>query len=118
MTPIWGRSRLPRRFAAIRALMNIGACACPRLQARRNHYVAPNELSRLCLGVLRTAGSELLSTDEVAGKVIVSKGFDQSDEFCAQRYVIRSARPLSGYIGIGRSRMPVHGEGANGGLLR
>jgi hypothetical protein len=37
------------------------------------------ELSRLCLGVLRTAAGELLSTDEIAGRVITAKGFDAGD---------------------------------------
>jgi hypothetical protein len=36
-------------------------------------------LSRLCLGVLRTAGDELLSTDDIAGRVIAVKRFDQTD---------------------------------------
>jgi hypothetical protein len=38
-----------------------------------------NELSRLCLGVLRTAAGELLSTDDIAGRVIAGKGFDTGD---------------------------------------
>jgi hypothetical protein len=36
-------------------------------------------LSRLCLGVLQTTSGELLSTDEIAARVIAAKGFDQSD---------------------------------------
>jgi hypothetical protein len=36
-------------------------------------------LSRLCLGVLRTATGELLSTDDIAGRVIAAKGFDAGD---------------------------------------
>jgi hypothetical protein len=36
-------------------------------------------LSRLCLGVLRTAAGELLSTDDIAGRVIATKGFDRAD---------------------------------------
>jgi hypothetical protein len=39
----------------------------------------PTELSRLCLGVLRTAAGELLSADEIAGRVIAAKGFDARD---------------------------------------
>jgi hypothetical protein len=35
--------------------------------------------SRLCLGVLRTAADQLLSTDEIAGRVIAAKGFDARD---------------------------------------
>jgi hypothetical protein len=35
----------------------------PKRAYRRNRYFARNELSRLCLGVLRTAAGELLSTE-------------------------------------------------------
>src|SRR5207253_11497801 len=41
----------------------------PKRAYRRNRYFARNELSRLCLGVLRTTAGELLSTDEIAGRV-------------------------------------------------
>jgi hypothetical protein len=51
----------------------------PKRAYRRNRYFARNELSRLCLGVLRTAAGELLSTDEIAGRVIAAKGFDTGD---------------------------------------
>lgn len=51
----------------------------PKRAYRRNRYFARNELSRLCLGVLRTAAGELLSTDEIAGRVIATKGFDSGD---------------------------------------
>ena len=51
----------------------------PKRVYRRNRYFARNELSRLCLGVLRTAAGELLSTDDIAGRVIVAKGFDAGD---------------------------------------
>jgi hypothetical protein len=51
----------------------------PKRARRRNRYVARNELSRLCLGVLRMAGGELLSVDEIAGRVATAKGFDASD---------------------------------------
>jgi hypothetical protein len=51
----------------------------PKRVYRRNRYFARNELSRLCLGVLRTAAGELLSTDEIAGRVILAKGFDGGD---------------------------------------
>jgi hypothetical protein len=46
---------------------------------RRNRYFARNELSRLCLGVLRTAAGELLSADDIVGRVIATKGFDTTD---------------------------------------
>jgi hypothetical protein len=51
----------------------------PKRAYRRNRYFPRNELSRLCLGVLRTAAGELLSTDDIAGRVIVAKGFDTQD---------------------------------------
>jgi hypothetical protein len=51
----------------------------PKRVYRRNRYFAHNELSRLCLGVLRTAAGEPLSTDDIAGRVIAAKGFDQAD---------------------------------------
>jgi hypothetical protein len=51
----------------------------PKRRYRRNRYFARNELSRLCLGVLRNAGGKLLSTDEIAGRVITAKGFDPGD---------------------------------------
>ena len=38
-----------------------------------NRYFARNELSRLRLGVLRTAAGELMSTDDIAGRVIAAK---------------------------------------------
>jgi hypothetical protein len=51
----------------------------PKRVYRRNRYFARNELSRLCLGVLRAAAGELLSTDDIAGRVIAAKGFDAGD---------------------------------------
>jgi hypothetical protein len=52
----------------------------PKRAYRRNRYFARNELSRLCLGVLRTAAAvELRSTDDIAGRVIVAKVFDAGD---------------------------------------
>jgi hypothetical protein len=51
----------------------------PKRIYRRNRYFARNELSRLCLGVLRTAAGELLSTDDIASRVIAAKGFDVGD---------------------------------------
>jgi hypothetical protein len=50
----------------------------PKRAYRRNRYFGRNELSRLCLGVLRTAG-ELLNTDDIAGRVVEAKGFDIGD---------------------------------------
>ena len=51
----------------------------PKRAYRRNRYFARNELSRLCLSVLRTAAGEPLSTDDIAGRVIAAKGFDAAD---------------------------------------
>ena len=51
----------------------------PKRIYRRNRYFARNELSRLCLGVLRTAAGELLSTDDIACGVIAAKRFDIGD---------------------------------------
>jgi hypothetical protein len=51
----------------------------PKRTYRRNRYFGRNELSRLCLGVLRTAAAEPLSTDDIAGRVIAAKGFDSGD---------------------------------------
>lgn len=51
----------------------------PKRIYRRNRYFARNELSRLCLGVLRTAAGELLSTGDIVGRVIAVKGFDTTD---------------------------------------
>jgi hypothetical protein len=51
----------------------------PKRVYRRNRYFARNELSRLCLGVLRTAAGELLSTDDITGRMIATKGFDGGD---------------------------------------
>jgi hypothetical protein len=45
----------------------------PKRVYRRNRYFARNELSRLCLGALRTAA------DDIAGRVIAAKGFDAGD---------------------------------------
>jgi hypothetical protein len=51
----------------------------PKRAYRRNRYFARNELSRLCLSILRTAAGELMSADEIAGRVITAKGFDAGD---------------------------------------
>src|ERR1700732_4873477 len=51
----------------------------PKRSYRRNRYFARNELSRLCLGMLRIATGEMLSTDEIAARVIAAKGFDVAD---------------------------------------
>src|SRR5438045_1876520 len=47
----------------------------PKRSYRRNRYFARNELSRLCLGVLRTASAELASSEDIAGRVVAGTGF-------------------------------------------
>ena len=51
----------------------------PKRAYRRNRYFARNELSRLCLSVLRIAAGHSLSTDDLVGRVIAAKGFDAAD---------------------------------------
>jgi chromosome condensin MukBEF MukE localization factor len=51
----------------------------PKRAYHRNRYFARNELSRLCLGVLRTAAGELLSTDDIASRVMLVKQFEPGD---------------------------------------
>jgi hypothetical protein len=46
---------------------------------RRNRYFARNELSRLCLGIFRTAAGAPMSIAEITGQVIAAKGFDAGD---------------------------------------
>jgi len=50
-----------------------------RTYARRTRYFARNELSRLTLEAFRDAGSKLLSTDEIASRVIGAKGFNAAE---------------------------------------
>jgi hypothetical protein len=82
----------------------------PKRTYRRNRYFARNELSRLCLGVLRTAAGELLSTDEITGRVIASKGFDAGD------VVLRAA--IREQVGSTVKRLHRNGAIANVGTGR
>jgi hypothetical protein len=50
-----------------------------RVYVRRTRYFARNELSRLCMDALRAADGALLTTDEIAGRIIEAKGFDAAD---------------------------------------
>jgi hypothetical protein len=50
----------------------------PKRTYRRTRYFARNELARLCMGVLREAPS-LITTDEIAARVIGAKGFETAD---------------------------------------
>jgi ISXO2-like transposase domain len=74
----------------------------PKRIYRRNRYFARNELSRLCLSVLRTAADQLLSTDDIAGRVISAKGFDTGDAIL--RTVIREQ--------VGSTVKRLHREGS------
>src|SRR6478672_9690235 len=49
-----------------------------RTYARRTRYFAQGELSRLCMEALRDAPG-LLTTDEIAARMIAAKGFDSAD---------------------------------------
>jgi hypothetical protein len=85
----------------------------PKRIYRRNRYFARNELSRLCLGVLRTAAGELLSTDDIAVRVIAAKGF-AGTRSCARRSVNEPAQPSSGCTGLAQSRTSALGAQASG----
>jgi hypothetical protein len=50
-----------------------------RTYVRRTRYFARNELSRLCMDALRAANGALLTTDEIAGRIIEAKAFDAAD---------------------------------------
>src|SRR5438105_5489146 len=45
-----------------------------RTYARRTRYFARNELSRLCMDALRTADGTLMTTDDIACRIIKAKG--------------------------------------------
>jgi hypothetical protein len=82
----------------------------PKRAYRRNRYFARNELSRLCLGILRTVKGELLSTDEIAGRVIAAKGFDGGDA------ILRAA--IREQVGSTVKRLHRNGEVENIGAGR
>jgi hypothetical protein len=50
-----------------------------RPYARRTRYFARNELSRLCSNALRAADGALMTTDDIAVRLIEAKGFDAAD---------------------------------------
>jgi hypothetical protein len=54
----------------------------PKRAYRRNRYFARNELSRLCLGVLRTTEGEPLSPDNIAALILRTAS-------CARQSAIR-----------------------------
>jgi hypothetical protein len=64
----------------------------PKRVYKRTRYFARNELSRLCLGVLRTAAGEPVTADFIAKQVIIAKGFARQIAFCADLSPTRSGR--------------------------
>src|SRR5436853_4562718 len=50
----------------------------PKRTYRRTRYFARNELARLCMDALRDAPG-LITTDEIAARVIAAKGFETAD---------------------------------------
>jgi hypothetical protein len=56
-----------------------GDIKAKRTYVRRTRYFARNELSRLCMDALRAVDGALLTTDEIAGRIIAAKGFDAGD---------------------------------------
>jgi hypothetical protein len=81
----------------------------PRRVYRRTRYFARNELTRLCMDVLRDAPG-LITTDEIAAQVIAAKGFDTADATLRTSIrdqlltVVRAARKrgMVEQIGLGR----------------
>jgi hypothetical protein len=93
----------------------------PKRAYRRNRYFARNELSRLCLGVLRTSGGEPLSTDDITGRVIAAKGFDSRDALllaAIRGQVGSTVKRLHRNEEITRTVNPHHGQGLCGARHR
>jgi hypothetical protein len=51
----------------------------PKGRYRRNPHFGRNELSRLVLGILRTAAGEPIGIAEIARRVTAAKGFNPAD---------------------------------------
>ena len=51
----------------------------PKGRYRRSPYFGRNELSRLVLGILRTAAGEPIGIEEISRRVVIAKGFDPED---------------------------------------
>jgi hypothetical protein len=81
-----------------------------RTYARRTRYFARNELSRLCMDALKAANGALLTTDEIAARLIEAKGFDAADAVLRKAIgdqvlaILRSFRKrgMIEQIGLGR----------------
>ena len=50
-----------------------------RRQYKRTHYFAHNELSRLCMDMLRQATGEPLTAEEITLRIMTAKGLDARD---------------------------------------
>jgi hypothetical protein len=96
-----------------------GDIKAKRTYARRTRYFARNELSRLCMDALRVADGALMTTEEIAGRVIEAKGFDAADAALRKAIgeqvlaLLRSFRKRGTVeqIGLGRGvrwRSPLH----------
>ena len=80
-----------------------------RAYAKRTRYFARNELARLCMDVLRDTPG-LITTDEMAARVIAAKGFEAADSTLRAAIrdqlltVLRAARKQETVeqIGLGR----------------
>ena len=80
-----------------------------RTYARRTRYFARNELSRLCMDVIRATDGAMMTTDEIAGRIIEAKRFDAADAALRkaigdQVIVLRSFRKRGTVeqVGLGR----------------
>jgi hypothetical protein len=58
---------------------NPGEIKPKRAYARSTRYFARNELSRLCMDTFRAASGSLVTTDDIARRLIEAKGFDETD---------------------------------------
>jgi hypothetical protein len=82
-----------------------------RTYVRRTRYFARNELSRLTMDALRAANGALITTDDVAGRVMAAKAFDAADTALRKAIgdqcltLLRSfrKRALIDQVGLGRS---------------
>jgi hypothetical protein len=88
-----------------------GEIKAKRTYVRRTRYFARNELSRLCMDALRVADGALLTTDEIAARIIERKSFDATDAALRKAIgeqslaLLRSfrKRDMVEQIGLGRS---------------
>ena len=89
-----------------------GEIKSKRTYVRRTRYFARNELSRFCMDAFRAANGELLTTEEIAGRIIAAKGFDAADAALRKAIGEQSLALLRSFrkrgtieqIGLGRER--------------